>query len=425
MQLQINNIGKVDNACIDINGITVIAGENNTGKSTISRALFSVFNSFYDVERQIRKERISSINNISELWFRRPNLSFQTIDILSNTTNSIIENLDKYLDGTIDLEDIDNRIKNALEENGIDTFDKEEVFVLIKRIKDSILVPKEELLKLIVTKKLNMEFNGQIDNIYSEDEGNIHLRIKDSDLIVSLVDNVVKEISNKNNLSLHLEAIYIDDPFVIDSTRPLFYRRGFYPLGHREDLYYKILRNTENNNLVDELITTNKLANIYDKISSICDGDVYNENNSKLLVYKSKGSDKTLDVRNLSTGLKTFVILKTLLLNGSIEANGMIILDEPEIHLHPEWQLIFAEIIVLIQKEFGVHILLNTHSPYFLNAIEVYAEKYGIAKNCKYYLAETEGRFSHFKDVTDNVDEIYIKLSKPLQTLENQRYSND
>ena len=68
---------------------------------------------------------------------------------------------------------------------------------------------------------------------------------------------------------------------------------------------------------------------------------------------------------NLSTGMKNFVILKQLLQNGSIDENGIVILDEPEIHLHPEWQLKFAEIIVLLQIEFGVHVLLNTHSPYF------------------------------------------------------------
>lgn len=81
-----------------------------------------------------------------------------------------------------------------------------------------------------------------------------------------------------------------------------------------------------------------------------------------------------LDIVNISTGMKSFIIIKTLLQNGSIDENGIIILDEPEIHLHPEWQLKFAEIIVLLQKEFGLNILLNTHSPYFLNAIEVYSK---------------------------------------------------
>lgn len=63
------------------------------------------------------------------------------------------------------------------------------------------------------------------------------------------------------------------------------------------------------------------------------------------------------------------------------------ILDESEIHLHPEWQLLFAELIVMLQKEFNLHILLNTHSPYFLQVIEVFAEKYGVDDKCEYYLA--------------------------------------
>lgn len=132
-----------------------------------------------------------------------------------------------------------------------------------------------------------------------------------------------------------------------------------------------------------------------------------------------------MDIKNISTGLKTFVIIKTLLLNGSLEDNGTIVLDEPEIHLHPEWQLLFAELIVLFQKEFGMHILLNTHSPYFLNAIEVYAAKYGIADKCKYYLAKNNDNRSNINDVTSSIDEIYKILARPLQDLENERYDND
>ena len=35
MKLVLKNVGKVQNAAVEINGITVIAGENDTGKSTV------------------------------------------------------------------------------------------------------------------------------------------------------------------------------------------------------------------------------------------------------------------------------------------------------------------------------------------------------------------------------------------------------
>lgn len=159
-------------------------------------------------------------------------------------------------------------------------------------------------------------------------------------------------------------------------------------------------------------------------MNGICDGDLTVSEDGGNYSYRTSELNGTLEMSNLSTGIKSFIILKTLLRNGSINDNGVVILDEPEIHLHPEWQLKFAEVIVLIQKEFGVNILLNTHSPYFLNAIEVYVKKYGIEKKCKFYLTDdNEGR-TNIKDVTDQTELIYEKLARPLQDLENLEYSD-
>ena len=40
MRITLKNIAKVKTADIDIKGITVIAGDNNTGKSNIGKALY-------------------------------------------------------------------------------------------------------------------------------------------------------------------------------------------------------------------------------------------------------------------------------------------------------------------------------------------------------------------------------------------------
>ena len=56
MRISLKNIGKVKEANIEIRGITVIGGENNTGKSTVGKALYSAFNSFVDAEGKLVNE---------------------------------------------------------------------------------------------------------------------------------------------------------------------------------------------------------------------------------------------------------------------------------------------------------------------------------------------------------------------------------
>ena len=43
MKLRLKNIGILRDAVIEIAGITLVSGENNTGKSTFGKALFAVF----------------------------------------------------------------------------------------------------------------------------------------------------------------------------------------------------------------------------------------------------------------------------------------------------------------------------------------------------------------------------------------------
>lgn len=137
--------------------------------------------------------------------------------------------------------------------------------------------------------------------------------------------------------------------------------------------------------------------------------------------YNSEDDDQgKIDIKNASTGLKTFIIIKMLLENGSLQKNGTIILDEPETHLHPDWQIIFAELIVLLNKYLGMHILINSHSPYFVRAIEVYSAKHEVADKCRYYLSYNnhDTGLSDIKEVSESIDEIYSKLAEAFDILE-------
>lgn len=424
MELYLKNIGKIADAAIEVKGITVIGGENNTGKSTVGKSLFSVFNSFYEIQQQIREERLLSIENVLQLIYR--NFYFynsEQIKDIDDFAKEVLSKIDEYRKAPELLKEEIMSMFNFTAESRKVFLERINIDDVVDRIVDILNISDEDIFNSVVNKKLNAEFNGQLLNIYSESEGSISLCVRGEELSLKLLEDSVS-VSGLN-YSLHTEAIYIDDPFVLDDVDFRRIRRRTIYADHRAQLVNKLLLRSSNTSVVDEIVVENKFKKIYDRLSSVCDGSIVQQKNGRL-AYQMKNSDRALSVKNLSTGLKTFVILKTLLTNGTIETNGTIILDEPEIHLHPEWQLLFAEIIVLLNKEFGVNILLNTHSPYFLRAIQVYSAKYEISDVCKYYMSQIgEMGKNYITDVTDNIDKIFAKLSKPLQKLEDERWNID
>lgn len=424
MKLYLKNIGKIADATIEIKGITVIGGENNTGKSTVGKSLFSIFNSFYEIQKQIREERLLSIKNILQLIYRNSFFydSGQVKDI-NVFSKEILLRADNYKKMPEVLKEEIVSMFNLTSELGIIFLEGINIDDIVGRIIDILNISDEVIFNLVAKKKLNAEFNGQLLNIYSQSEGRISLYVQKEELTVNILEDSVS--TSGVDYSLHTEAIYIDDPFVLDNVDFRIGRQRTIYADHQVQLINKFSLTSDNASVVDEIIAENKFAKIYEKLAFVCDGNMIQQKNGRL-AFQLRNSDKALSVKNLSTGLKTFVILKTLLVNGVIEENGTIILDEPEIHLHPEWQLLFAEIIVLLNREFGVNILLNTHSPYFLRAIQVYSAKYERSDVCKYYLSEIgEMGKAYFTDVTDNIDKIFTKLSIPLQKLEDERWKSD
>lgn len=408
MRIKLQNIGMISDCDVEINGITVIAGNNNTGKSTISKTLFSVFNSSYKIEEQIKNERVNSVYNYIRRVIDRFDFDYYHLDEIKEGVKDIVNNKNNYID---DIGNLNEKLRTIVKNEYIDN-------EVVSSIEEKLKVSDEELANSIFKKRFSREFGNQIKNTLNNNNGYITLRIKNHDLNLSIDDNQNISVKFPIEFSLQKEAIYIDNPFVLDENKIYVRRKPLYD--HENHLISKLLFNVDNN-AIDEILATKKLDKIYEKINSICGGKiVYGENG---LLYEK--NNNSFNVHNLSAGLKSFVILKTLLLNGTIVENGTIILDEPEIHLHPEWQLLFAELIVLLQKEFGLHILLNTHSPYFLDALYIYSKKYNVDDKCKYYLTIAEDNGSKLIDVTKKEEEIFKMLVKPFKDLENERNEFD
>ena len=417
MKLLIRNVGKLKEADVEIKGITIITGENDTGKSTVGKVLWSVFNSFYKVYEQIEKERIDFVNEQIYSYIRNldksDNVKKKTLDMATD----IIQNYSIYYRNE---ENIKSYITKKFKENNY-FIGNERIEELIASIYTILNIIDTQIISFIIDEKLSVEFNEEIINkkIGKGSFANIELNIRNKilnfnieegiDVAGEFVENLKGDI---DNFDLLTEAVFIDNPFIIDDIENIFEQKK---KNYRQHLVSKLYYN-RNENTVKKMYVNEKLEKIYKKLNSIASGKIIIK---KLDVYY-KDREIEINAKNLSTGLKTFAIIKMLLQNGTLEENGTIILDEPEIHLHPEWQIKFAELIVLLQKEFGMHILLTTHSPYFLKAIQVYSKKYEISDKCKYYMSELDGEQAILVDKTNNLEDIFYQLTIPFENLMNE-----
>ena len=260
-------------------------------------------------------------------------------------------------------------------------------------------------------------FAGQINSLYDDAAAEMSLHVQGKMKRAIFHRNECKVYRSK--VELLEDAIYVDDPFLIDQCFQMRLSEfGIENNPPREGLL-KYLETDERTGVIEGLEIKRKMSEINSMFQRIMIGHLARER--RRFVLALEGQDQPLNLENWSAGMKSFAILKRLLENGTLHEKGVLILDEPEIHLHPEWQLRYAEILVLLQKSFNLTILLTTHSPFFLDAIELYACKHGIGDKAHYYLSEAVGNQVLFRDVSNEIDKIYEKMSAPVQALENLR----
>jgi len=79
------------------------------------------------------------------------------------------------------------------------------------------------------------------------------------------------------------------------------------------------------------------------------------------IVFKKDTLENNLRTTNVASGIKAFGIIDMLLQVEAVKEGRLLILDEPENHLHPAWQVEYAKLLVKLAKE-GVPILITSHN---------------------------------------------------------------
>lgn len=445
MRLILENINKIKNADIELNGLTVIAGANDSGKSTVGRVLFSVTKALINGLNNNDKDKIKSIKERFSSLHRRLS-SIRTIDRkLLLDYFSPIETSRKF-----------EALLSSADANTASV--QKELFKIVDE-KSSIIesldiAPRHKSLALkdlIAIKNLlaesddygsrfRNEFQNQIESEFSynicsvatecseihfySDYGSAKIKMKENEIIKGHLDkdfdySLTDVTFVETPLYLHLmDALYRTSTYKELENKRATIGLSFGMVSvHIKDLMDKLdySKYLHNNSLFSRMDSFD--------IESIIGGHFVYDKKSKslLLVKEERGQTFRYSPVNVASGIKSFGLVQLLLEMDFINESKMLIWDEPENHLHPQWQIEFAHLLVKLAKS-GIPVVVSSHSPYFIQGIRYFSNEEKMDSYVNYYLAENEDGvdgLSEIRNVTDDLNQVFVKLAEPLNQIMN------
>lgn len=431
MKLKINNINKVKEATINLNGITVVAGANGSGKSTVGKLLFSMVKAVSNAEEikgQSTKHRLKKA--VDDLY-KRVGLSFGRIDdkqirdLFPLPSLRMVEKLETISDDTESVDAYLSDLQSAINAMELAPRIKVKFEEDIDNIRIAMGNSPAADVAVQVRSFVESEFLGKIcSNGQNEASASLEMETPEEKLELHFdndsVDSVKYHCSDFPSDCTYIESplyMHILDTLLNASTykeyqqnrRRILYQ-GMVPI-HIKDLATKldalrmVIPNLFNETTVD--------------VSSIIGGKFEYDKEARRIVFKEQKTGSSYSPLNIASGIKSFGLIQILQQIGAINNNSFLIWDEPENHLHPKWQIAFAELLVQLSLT-GVPVLISTHSPFFVQGIRYFSAKHRMEKYTNYYLAEEqEDGLSVIREVTTDLNAIFSKLAEPLNEIMN------
>ena len=422
MELKTYNIGRVEKAEIDLEGITVVAGENGSGKSTISKALYTALETFSTPADKALFQKRRSVNKAILDWKSKNLHSSSSSDITMMGVRHIfykyVEDVEMFKIALADL--IAKGIPNEFFDLNDVENRAEQLFHTLKTIEEKDVMYYVQYSAQVMADSI---FQNQISCLKRSVEGTIEYTNETQMNTICFQNNKITNMKANLDHAQEIKAIYITTSDLMDSV-------GTYKRLYSAEKYGTIsYANSELTRLLMEDMKINSLvAEEYHKLeeqktlleeifSQVLEGEIYLDKNQ--LAYHDNWCDTNIELQNIASGMKLFLILKRLVSNGTFLKDICLIIDEPETNLHPQWQLIMAHLLVLFSEKLRVKIYLNSHSPYFVRAVEYYANQRQFLKSCRFYTMNKNSNTGMFysEEVTKNLGVIYDKLAEPFNQI--------
>ena len=377
IRLRGKNIGPFESFDIMIPSVTLIAGENGTGKSTISKSLYMLLNANRSIEALIDKEK------------RDLNRKFPFIN--QNISSKLLEK--NILFQPLNLQEAVARFQ-SLETKQFDEFDSELRNTIIKRL-------------------ISAEFSSQVLRNGTK-EGSISA---EADSLHSSIDISSEDYKFVSDISVDSSVLYFDTVGFIEQA----YKRNQSIINHQNGTYQQLQKAIENiksnqESLFSELDRNKMIKTFGDKLHDIIRGRFDYDPDDKSYYYESQGIKYSLD--NVASGVKAFSALDLFIKYGVIRDDSTIILDELETNLHPLWQVRFAELLVSLSENTGIRVVVNSHSPFFIEALELCCSRKLNKDDYRLYFTEMDKGIAAIKDVSSDSSSIFDSLAAPYDVMD-------
>ena len=372
MKIQINNLGNVEYGDLDISKrLTVFCGPNNTGKTYVSYVIYSLLKPQYYFDN-------TDVPNLSKVLVEDKVLFELTSKNINTYRKNKLQNISSNLESLFGISDSDklSLFKNLNLQYGLSDAE------FMKSVADIELNYNFMWNGLTLSvKKANGDYNVEVSRPKEVAVGSADSFFFSWELATSIYEKLVnypftkscifpvernsiytfnKELSiQRNELIEQMQALKDNKRIGRDSVDRLLGRSTRYPLAIRDCLSVA----NDLNNLKKQKSEYADFAETLER--KLLGGKMSVTKEGEVEFIPRKG--QRLPIHLTASIVKTLSSLTFYLKHLAVRGD-LIIIDEPEMNLHPDAQVMLAHIFgQLVNK--GLNLLISTHSDYIIREL--------------------------------------------------------